>query len=99
MLKVLVIAVLALAVQVNANIDATSFGAPADNHKTAFGGPIPASSGLADETQGQLQLADISPQDEQQQSVAHVKEMFSNVFSSIKAQREQAIAANATQTD
>ncbi|CAO4365281.1 unnamed protein product [Caenorhabditis nigoni] len=95
MMKVLVL--LALVAQVAANIDATSFGAPADNHKTGFGGPIPESSGLADESQPQLQLADVSPQDEQQQNVAHVKEMFSNVFSSIKAQREQAMAANATQ--
>ncbi|CAL2032965.1 unnamed protein product [Caenorhabditis brenneri] len=98
MFKILAIAFLALATFVNANIDATSFGAPADNHKTRFGGPIPASSGLADEGQQQLQLVDVSPQDEGQQNVAHVREMFSNVFNSIKTQREQAIAANATES-
>ncbi|KAF1765506.1 hypothetical protein GCK72_005458 [Caenorhabditis remanei] len=99
MFKILVIAFLALAVHVTANIDATGFGIPADNHKTGFGGPIPASSGLADEGQQQLQLVDVSPEAEGQQSVAHVKEMFSNVFNSIKTQREQAADATATQTN
>uniref|UniRef100_A0A1I7THV1 Secreted protein n=1 Tax=Caenorhabditis tropicalis TaxID=1561998 RepID=A0A1I7THV1_9PELO len=96
MFKICVLSLLAFASIVNANIDATSFGAPADNHKTKFGAAIPASSGLADEGDSQLQHVDTVPQDEGQQSANHVREMFSNVFNSIKTQREQAIAANAT---
>lgn len=85
------------AISVSANVDMTGFGLPADNHKVALGGPIQESAGLADEGEQQLQLVDVSPQDEGQQNVAHVREMFSNVFNSIKTQREQAMAANGSQ--
>ncbi|CAI2338214.1 unnamed protein product [Caenorhabditis sp. 36 PRJEB53466] len=95
MFKVLVVVGL-LICHVAANIDASSIGVPADTHKTGFGVAIPASSGLADEEQQQLQLVDVSPEDENQQSVNHVKEMFANAFNSIKSQRESIIAENST---